>query len=484
MEKYREIEKLQSAGVNKPIARSMTIGCVLFIILLCVALGVACHFTFRRALYQRYEAYITDILRYVDTTIDDDDLINCINTLERSPKYDALEHFMDGIKEDFSLHYLYIIKPLNTNDTGNVMSVVSAESFNDRYIDTEGNLYLGWISDDEYDAATARELFRAMGRRGITFFEEETEWGTDYTGALPLYDSKGKPYALLAVDFDITDIQKIIFTTTILTSGIILLLGIGFTFLFLLWARTKITNPIKLLEQSVIAYAKKSHGQRSTNALIFDAPKIDPDTEMGALTKAVKKMTIDMQDYLMDMLSAEKKANDFQKHAEEMTELANKDSLTGIRNKTAYDKEIEKMEWKLGIRQQDDFAIAMIDLNYLKKINDSFGHEQGNFAIKKLCDIICETFKHSPVYRIGGDEFTVILKGRDLKNLNALETSFNKKLEEESSNEDLQPWERVSAAIGIARYDKEIDGTVSNVFKRADKEMYANKIKMKAARTE
>ena len=484
MERYQDIEKFQASDLKRPISKSMTIGCILFTIILCITLGFACHIAFKRALYHRYENHITDILRYVETTIDDDDLLNCINTLERSPKYDELERFMDGIKEDFSLHYLYIIKPLNTNATGNVMSVVSAESFHDRYIDTEGNLFLGWISDNEYDSETARTLLKAMDRRGITFFEETTEWSTDYTGAIPLYDSKGKAYALLAVDYDISDIRNIIFTTTFLTSTIIVLLGLVFTALFLIWARRKIINPIYLLEQSVIAFARKSHGQRNANALIFEVPPIDPETEVGTLSKAVKKMTIDMQDYLLDMLSAEKKADDFQKHAEEMTELANKDALTGIRNKTAYDKEIDKMEWNLGIRQLDDFAIAMIDLNFLKKINDTFGHEYGDIAIKKLCDKICETFKHSPVYRIGGDEFVVILKGRDLKNAHALETDFKLKLETEENDESLQPWERVSAAIGIARYDKTIDQNVLNVFMRADKEMYTNKKNMKAIREE
>ena len=59
------------------------------------------------------------------------------------------------------------------------------------------------------------------------------------------------------------------------------------------------------------------------------------------------------------------------------------------------EERIQKGEKKLGI--------AIVDLNFLKKINDTYGHEKGNLAIKKLCFIICHIFQHSPVFRIGGD---------------------------------------------------------------------------------
>jgi diguanylate cyclase (GGDEF)-like protein len=124
----------------------------------------------------------------------------------------------------------------------------------------------------------------------------------------------------------------------------------------------------------------------------------------------------------------------------------------------------------------------MIDLNFLKKINDTYGHEQGNYAIKKLCHIVCDIFEHSPVFRIGGDEFVVILKGADYRNIENLLIEFNMKISEFSSDETLEPWERVSAAIGIALYDKDIDANVTNVFRRADQKMYDCKKAMKATR--
>ena len=187
-----------------------------------------------------------------------------------------------------------------------------------------------------------------------------------------------------------------------------------------------------------------------------------------------------MKEYVMQILSAEKKANAMQKQAKEMKELATRDALTGVGNKTAYDKELIKLNWGLGNGMQGSFGIAMIDLNYLKKLNDTYGHEQGNLAIQKLSALICEIFDHSPVFRIGGDEFVVVLKGNDYKHCEDLVAKFKKQLAEYAADDSLKPWEKVSAAIGTAFYDKALDSDADSVFKRADEEMYLCKKQMKA----
>ncbi|MBP5283095.1 MAG: GGDEF domain-containing protein, partial [Treponema sp.] len=460
-------------NVKRPLSRSITVSCIIFILLLCAVLGVVTYLNYKRTLYQRYEAYISDILRYVDRHIDDDDLANCVKTLKRSEKYDELERFMDGVREDFDIHYLYILTPQNFGGKWNIMSVISAETYYDRHIDTEGNLYLGWVSDDEYDEPTVRKLYRIMNQhpRSIAFFEEKTDWGLDYTGAISLYDSEKNPYAVLALDVDITIISKLIYRHTIENFIYIILLGAVFTFAFLWWSHRAVTSPIRLLEQCVSNFAKKSHGQRDIGELEFDMPKLSEKNEVYSLAVTMSQMADDMRDYVTGILKAEKVAD-------QMSELANRDSLTGIRNKTAYDREIKRMEYELATSEPVAFGIAMIDLNFLKRINDTYGHEQGNFAIKKLCMLVCKTFTHSPVFRIGGDEFVVILRGSDYEHVEELTAEFKRKISISSADETLEPWEKVSAAIGIAFYDKSVDASVANVFSRADQAMYECKKEM------
>ena len=127
-------------------------------------------------------------------------------------------------------------------------------------------------------------------------------------------------------------------------------------------------------------------------------------------------------------------------------------------------------------------GLAIVDLNYLKKINDTYGHDKGNAAILKLCRIICTVFEHSPVYRIGGDEFAIILRGSDLENYDQLEKRFYEKLAELSSDDTLEPWEKVSAAIGAAFRDG--NESIDSLFRRADHIMYEHKKEMKAERSD
>ena len=464
---------------KKPLGRSIAFGCILFTLILCLALSVLNYYNQRRTLYQRYQSYITDILQYVDRRIDDEDLKRCIETGEESETYKQTLLFMDGIMNDFDIHYLYAIKPLNRNETGNVMSVLSAEDDYNRYVDPEGNLYLGWISEDEYDAETVGELFDIMAQDGIVFFVEETEWSTDYTGALPLRGEDGEAYAILAVDVEITEMARELWSQVLRNTLVILGLGVLYMVQFLLWTKKNITRPVILLEQGVVDFAGRSHGQRSVEALKFEAPDIRTDNEVESLSKAITKMTEDMRDYVSDIITAEEKTRDMRELADSMRELAVVDALTGIRNKAAYVREALKLTYELAEDPSLRFGLAMIDLNYLKRINDTYGHEKGDIALKKLTRIACTVFAHSPVFRVGGDEFVVILRGQDYQNIEALKEGFLALIAGETAEE---PWVRISAAIGVALYDPAADRSVEDVFKRADAAMYEMKKEMKAIR--
>ena len=452
---------------KRPLNRSITIGCIIFLVLLSGLLSVANLTLHRNYVYNDYRNYIADILNYTLSHIDASDLKTCIDTGVESEKYSQTLLFMDDIMNHYhDVHYFYAILPLNTDETGNVMSVLSAERYYDRYVNKEGNLYLGWISDDEYDSKTAATMLEVMNGNGIVYFEEKTEWGTDYTGAVPIKDSMGNSVAVLAIDIDISFIRESIMRYSLVNFCVIALFGVLFIGLFLLWSHENITKPIRKLEESAVGFVGHSHGQRDVKALSFNAPDINADNEIKSLSDAVVKMTEDMREYVTDIISAEEKAASMQK-------LANNDALTGIRNKTAYDAEIAR-------NIDSQVGIAVIDLNNLKVLNDTFGHDKGDLAIMGLSKLICNVFVHSPVFRIGGDEFAVILRGHDYDNYGQLAETFNEELEKRSGDSSLEPWIRISAAIGAAfREDGE---EMSSVFKRADQAMYRRKKEMKAGR--
>ena len=156
-------------------------------------------------------------------------------------------------------------------------------------------------------------------------------------------------------------------------------------------------------------------------------------------------------------------------------ELARRDDLTGVKNKTAYN-ELEKSV-QTNIDNGMDylpFALVLCDTNNLKKINDTEGHAAGDEYIKKSAKLLCDTFVHSPVFRVGGDEFVVFLRGNDYSNKENLIKSFRAQV-----LENLKSKSGPILACGIAEYVPKKDSLVSEIFNRADKEMYKNKRELK-----
>ena len=156
-----------------------------------------------------------------------------------------------------------------------------------------------------------------------------------------------------------------------------------------------------------------------------------------------------------------------------MQKQAYQDELTSVKNVAAYDKKVYDLNQKISAGQAA-FAVVMVDLNQLKEVNDRFGHEKGNIALQTLCQAVCRLYKHSPVYRIGGDEFVVILEGEDYDNRDAL---FQKvqAFERIRDLKAAQPWTQLAASVGMAVYDQTCDATYQAVFNRADARMYEQK---------
>ena len=132
-----------------------------------------------------------------------------------------------------------------------------------------------------------------------------------------------------------------------------------------------------------------------------------------------------------------------------------------------------------------DATVVYMDVNRLKYYNDNYGHGAGDELLKATADCLREAFEDSStsvISRIGGDEFVVILKNKDYKKIDKRIENFNYQIWQFSEDSSLEPWEKISAAIGYAKFDKETDKTVQDVFKRADRAMYDRKESMKANR--
>ena len=106
-------------------------------------------------------------------------------------------------------------------------------------------------------------------------------------------------------------------------------------------------------------------------------------------------------------------------------------------------------------------------------MNDNFGHKAGDDLIRSASQLICGIFKHSPVFRIGGDEFVVILNGRDRAERGALMHEINRRLEENIKDGG------VVVTAGLSDYIPDYDESIKTVFERADLMMYERKKELK-----
>lgn len=164
-------------------------------------------------------------------------------------------------------------------------------------------------------------------------------------------------------------------------------------------------------------------------------------------------------------------------HEKHQKILTYRDSMTGLRNTTAYKEWIHDFFKEIQSKSVE-FGVVVLDVNFLKETNDKYGHGVGNRLIVVISHIISDIFKRSPVFRIGGDEFVAILQNRDLENVKELFVQLdtecaNTFIETEQGNVS------VSIAKGYAKYDPEKDTQYMDVFNRADNAMYENKREMK-----
>lgn len=166
-----------------------------------------------------------------------------------------------------------------------------------------------------------------------------------------------------------------------------------------------------------------------------------------------------------------------------LAELMQTDPLTSLKNRIAYENAKMNLSARYIAGDIQPFAVAMFDVNNLKEVNDLLGHEKGDLYIRYASSLICNTFKHSPVFRIGGDEFVAIVSNSDYDQRFELLKQFRESVAIVASGE-LPEKEKVSVASGMADFDKFTKDDFDAIFRIADEEMYKNKKEMKAAAKE
>ena len=304
------------------------------------------------------------------------------------------------------------------------------------------------------------------------------DWGWLCSDFKPVYSSDGECVCIVGCDIGMDDVMAerrrlliilvigaLVFTSIVLTAAVLLVNRIVVRPLNSMTGEMK-----KFTPSGTLSYE---------DAGVMDID-IKSNDEIGEIYQGIRGMQIRILDYLRDMVALQKdkkKAEaDLKQKDEQIDQLSvesYKDALTGVGNKAAYIKRMDELNRQM--KNSDmEFAIVIIDINRLKHVNDEYGHRSGDLYIKGCCHMVCDAFKHSPVFRIGGDEFVAILTGADYENRKKLVDRLRSDYAASYEQEAVSPWLRYSAAVGLAENASE-DKTAEFVFKRADEEMYKDK---------
>lgn len=156
--------------------------------------------------------------------------------------------------------------------------------------------------------------------------------------------------------------------------------------------------------------------------------------------------------------------------------LARLDEMTGVKNKNAFVEHSEIID-EMIVKGDSDyrFGVVVCDINNLKYINDTRGHSFGDEAIQRTCRMIRDVFRNSSVYRVGGDEFAVIIMGDDYERRNSL---FEELKKESDENRRFRTGPVI--ACGMAVFNPEVDKSFDEVYERADGLMYMDKDRLKS----
>lgn len=168
-----------------------------------------------------------------------------------------------------------------------------------------------------------------------------------------------------------------------------------------------------------------------------------------------------------------RRAEESEERLSAVKEKAGRDPLTGVKSKLAYAEREDILNDMIRAGEMEPFAVVVCDVNGLKQINDTLGHKAGDDYIKSASSLICELYHHSPVFRVGGDEFVALLTGRDYGNRERILKELNERVMQNFRSG------QVIVSAGMSEYRPEHDRQIQEVFDRADALMYERKKELK-----
>lgn len=262
----------------------------------------------------------------------------------------------------------------------------------------------------------------------------------------------GMLFAVTAPVQEINELSSRIIRLFLVSTVVIMIFSVVLT----IHVTRKMIRPLKELTE---AAQKVAGGDLDVN---IDCESKD---EVGVLADSVQQMVNHLRHYI-----------------DYVNEQAYTDALTGVANKAAYKEYVDKLD-KRAAAENMKYAVVVMDINNLKKINDNFGHEFGDMLIRDASRLIQKGFKDHTVYRIGGDEFVIIIEQPKQTECEELLANFDNGIIVFNKN-NTKYEQKIQIARGIAFHETDSIDLFAAVFREADHAMYENKVMQKSKQTD
>ena len=411
---------------------------------------------FNSQMIEDYDRMAKGVTQLMADRIDGDRIDEYIEKNFSSDEYNDIVRYFYSLRENYpDVRYIYAYRC--EEDGGHIVFDLDAEGVENGEAYEPGYIY----ELEEPFASHQEEIMAGKETPGDAVRSEED--GYLYSYCRPVFRSDGSYACSVCVDFSLDQLSEANNAFSMRLMAMILGIGLIILLAEMLVVRRWVTDPINDLSKCAEKFAYDTEEDRRNNIELLDAVDIKSRDEIGDVYQMLRSVATDSLLSTSSLSQAREDIHNKEVQIDEISKEAYRDRLTHVGSRAAFRRDIAELS--------GEYALVMFDLNGLKQVNDTCGHAHGDLYIKGCCSLICEQYKHSPVYRIGGDEFIVLLRGEDYKNrdrhLREIQAAFEK------DYGDSDPWERYSAASGMAvcRNGEPVD----DIFDRADEAMYREK---------
>ena len=350
-----------------------------------------------------------------------------------TPKLEDIRHQLAVFQDNVDIEYIYAVRQVGEDD------------------------FVFTVDADPKDPADFGEEVlvtyalrqAAKGTAAVDTEPARDEWGNFYSAYSPVLDTAGRIAGIVGVDFDSawyeSQIQEHLRSSMLIAIALVAVSG----------------AVVAVFTRRVVERLNKLKTQLSALSADVDELTEELSTETGYMGLPLPKTDKPAEKLVSSSAESENDESD--------------EIETGVGNSLACQEKQESLNREIA-EGTADFHVVVLDINDLKKVNDRYGHSEGDLIIRGAAAGIVQAFGKEQTFRIGGDELLAIAEGVSEDNLKEKLAVLEQSLAQYNKGREGLGYADLSLSTGFAAYRPGQDSCFHDVFVRADEDMYRTKV--------